>query len=462
MAPGQPWTRGWLKRRLARKLSPPWSPTDRVVSRVPANRAYDDNLLEREPWRGTNREYGISDTELLDVILSERYNVRISLASKALASTVQVPEGLLMPFHRRFHLRHVNCGGVDSVRRNRVYQWFFLPDVKNQTHGTMIKGVDKSSIGGALLRATPTPYSWHNQKVVLKYLPPDHIVSYFAKSRPAVVLFFGSLPSLSVNGPRRESAVYRSTVRKLMRTYMLEAYCKLQGITRETTRWSDITTFEPIEGMENLEFLLEDHRQTYIIEEERQRKLQEEGVQEEWESLLVKRDKEYYHGIDGVYMFIVRVPLNATIIRQIAYEAMSTVLDEHGYVSPQMQRKYTQEREVATMTIKNRTTEPEERVRAARATLDKHSTRAEHSAYTRTRRQLLGWVTRFNAGRLEQLRQTLTNEDRDDAEKTDILLARAEAGIKQYAADYTMLIEENPHHLRQDRPPKKPYNSRKK
>lgn len=312
------------------------------------------------------------------MILAQKYNVRIRPPSVALASTIQVPEALTLPFQRKLHVRQHTLGGVCEPGRDRILRWFYAPGRKNTSHSEAVRGADTTAAAAArLVWNSPRPRSWTlfagGSQLVLKYFPPGHALAAFAKSRPAVVV------SLDPRASTGHGAVYRTTLKKHLRRYLFEAICKVQGITRETAEWSDVRSFEPMSDDENLAFLLEDHRDPELVRAEKELLQESLGVSNERESFLVKRDRNFIHDIDGLYYFCERNSSTKKYVskkdaRRIAYAAVQTSIADFGYVSAEIKAEF----------LKNSDE------------LKKKMSKAVQLAHYRTSRTHWQWVVAFN------------------------------------------------------------------
>ncbi|KAK9241169.1 hypothetical protein V1525DRAFT_211 [Lipomyces kononenkoae] len=321
--------RQWKNNYRIRRNAP--SQPSPLVDRKGVNPAIKSN---RPAWFGSNREYGISDRELLDIYLSQKYKVDVSPASEALQNTIQLPNALAVPFQRKFFIRLLHLGGTFDFYREKSQRQFSIASQKNQTYAAIMRGlyhINNSSI----FQSNKSLYSWTRKHgLLLSYYPPYHHLGAFAKSRPAVLV--------SESNKLKPGSVFRSTHRKKIRRYLFDAFCEVQGITRETLRWSDVTTFEPMAHNANLNFLLQDERNQEIIDDELNRTEQDYGIQDEYESFLTKKDQNYIRGIDGLYVFLSRQGhvFSDDELRNLMREAVKCVIHEYGYVSQEMHDQY--------------------------------------------------------------------------------------------------------------------------
>ncbi|KAK7205092.1 hypothetical protein BZA70DRAFT_267628 [Myxozyma melibiosi] len=349
---------GWVRNRVTRLLVPPQ--TNRKVDRRVRRRR------DARPWEGTHNEYGISDTELLDIILAGRYSMQIEPASRAIDTTIQLPDMLTFPFQRRLYLRQLARGGAIQVGRDRVTRWFYTPYHKNATYSDLLRGVDAAAGISRFMWKIPKLRPWVSDQhpLTMRYIPPGMATAAFAKSRPAVVILMSSRPSAG------QKATYRAVVRKHMRRYLFEALCEVQGITREVAHWSDIKSFEPMSTInDGLSFLLEDHRDPRLIRQEKKEYEDNTGAPDETEQLMVKRSPDYIRDLDGVFVFFEKrgsgknqavPPIGEEAVKAMAYAAVQAVVAEYGYVSKEMHDKYALYRRTKAVSEESANEEKEE------------------------------------------------------------------------------------------------------
>ncbi|KAJ8101392.1 hypothetical protein POJ06DRAFT_95888 [Lipomyces tetrasporus] len=322
--------RQWKYNYRVRRHAPP-SVTSPLIERRGAKPA---TKVNRPVWFGSNKEYGISDRELLDIYLSQKYKVDVSPASQTLRSTIQLPNALTVPFQRKFFIRLLHLGGTHDFYREKTQRQFSIASQKNQTHATIMGGIYHIN-NASIFQSHKALYSWSRKNgLLLSYYPPYHHLGAFAKSRPAALV--------SESNKLKPGSVFRSTHRKKVRRYLFEAFCEVQGISRETLRWSDVTSFEPMAYNENLNFLLEDERNPEIINDELRRNQQDYGIQDEYESFLIKKDDNHIRGIDGLYVFLSREGhvFSDDELRNLMREAVKCVIYEYGYVNKEMHDEY--------------------------------------------------------------------------------------------------------------------------
>ncbi|KAK9367705.1 hypothetical protein V1509DRAFT_625977 [Lipomyces kononenkoae] len=414
--------RQWKNNYRIRRHSPP-QPSP-LVDRKGAHRAIKSN---RPVWCGSNREYGISDRELLDIYLSQKYKVDVSPVSETLQNTIQLPNALTVPFQRKFFVRLLHLGGTFDFYREQSQRQFSIASQKNQTAAAIMRGIYHIS-NSSIFQSNKALYSWTRKHgLLLSYYPPYHHLGAFAKSRPAVLV--------SESNKLKPGSVFRSTHRKKIRRYLFEAFCEVQGITRETLRWSDVTTFEPMAHNENLNFLLQDERHQEIIDDELERSEQDYGVQDEYESFLTKKDLNYIRGIDGLYVFLSRhghvFPDDE--LRDLMREAVKCVIHEYGYVSQEMHDEYKtkckDESELSeTYDIETNTRQQQDSFKGLEFYRD-----SLHKAYSRTSRPCRQWIYKRNKQFLEsELEFDEQGRHYQDPEEWERLYSAAKRSLTDY------------------------------
>ncbi|KAK9478200.1 hypothetical protein V1514DRAFT_85215 [Lipomyces japonicus] len=301
-------TLNWFKRYRMRLVFPLFEQNQLVQRGSPK---------DLPDWVNTNKEYGISDRELLDEIFTRNYKVKIDLPSK-IKTVVQRPDMLTASFQRRFYLRLYNRGLVLDYGGMKILSHCYIASKKNISTPDLLKGVRRESLD--TMKFVPKG-NFTSRYLGLQYYPPYHIASILAKSSPAVIVFgFNKLAR----------ATTRTWLKKKIKNALFMELCDVQGITRETLRWDEISTFEPMDDkMPGLGFLLENQRPTY------DQTLNEFDY--EFESLLTKRNHLHIQGINGLYYFKIHEdmesPLTIEQITKFVKNAVQFVIGQWGYIS---------------------------------------------------------------------------------------------------------------------------------
>ncbi|KAK9461580.1 uncharacterized protein V1516DRAFT_672411 [Lipomyces oligophaga] len=335
----------FIQDRLVRKaLSPPAQDSDPYLRRrlIGPQKPY-----HLEPvWRSSNNEYGISNEELLDYIMSQRLNVRVGPAELCTEMIVQRPKALQIPFLRKAVVRSMMLGGAEFPGTEKLVYGFDIPDKINQSHNYIVRGVDAAA--SLFLYSIPLVTGYPDDlPFELRYIPEGHWAYSLAKSYPALAIVQSSRTSKG-----GQKSIYRSVERKLLRRGFFDEWARLQGISREFGRWGDIISFEPDHPDSSLWNLLQTTRSEQELRHERRDRLEaiwrgndempDEAIDQS-ESFLVKRDRRYFRGIDGIFNFSSRPHVKSTA--ESCYEAgraaVRTVLSAYGYVSLEMQAGLT-------------------------------------------------------------------------------------------------------------------------
>ncbi|KAK9466404.1 hypothetical protein V1512DRAFT_263548 [Lipomyces arxii] len=332
--------------------------------------------LANPVWAATNREYGISDMELLDHILCQKYNVQVEPPSAALETVFQIPDTLAIPFQRKLYVRLHKLGGVFDITRNRTRPFFYVAGQKNIT-SSVLRG-HMTEMAGFAVRRAPKPLLWNDRSLEFVYFPPSHHMAAFGKTRPIVQIVDHLLVSLA----KRD----RFEHHKSIKAALFEEYCKVQGITREIQRWADVS-LNVMDDLDHLSFLLKDDRHPSLIRAEIEA-MEQGGEYDEHESFLVKRSSRHIKGIDGVYMFRPRrhhKPDQAQL-REKMELAVQSVIYEYGYVDPEF---------AASAQVENLTA-------------------AEQVAFARTTSPVKKWVYERNAQFIRAFESTTIHPTNDD------------------------------------------------
>ncbi|KAK9495931.1 hypothetical protein V1508DRAFT_408869 [Lipomyces doorenjongii] len=425
--------------KLVRKLFRQWKNNYSVRRHAPSSltsplvdrRGSDPATKANRPvWVGSNREYGISDRELLDIYLSQKYKVDVSPASEALQNTIQLPNALTVPFQRKFFIRLLHLGGTHDFYREKTQRQFSIASQKNQTYATIMRGIYHIN-NTSIFQSHKSLYSWTKKNgLLLSYYPPYHHLGAFAKSKPAALV--------SESNKLKPGSVFRSKHRKKIRRYLLEAFCEVQNITRETLRWSDVTSFEPMAYNENLNFLLEDERHQEIIDDEIKRNGQDYGVQDEYESFMTKKDQNHIRGIDGLYVFLSRQGhvFSDSELRNLMREAVKCVIYEYGYVSENMQEEYKAKSQIRSISdvydIDSNTRKPQDPFGGLEFYRD-----SLQKAYSRTSRPCRPWIYKRNKQFLESdLEFDENGRHYQDPEEWERLYSAAKRTLTEYQEYY--------------------------
>ncbi|KAK9455308.1 hypothetical protein V1511DRAFT_458953 [Dipodascopsis uninucleata] len=372
-------------------------------------------------------DYGIDDEELLDLYLAQtRYKIDVDLPSQVLDHGVQIPEILKMPFQRQMYLRQKRLAGwVDDVgMAGGTMPDYFIGAQANGLGPMNIKGIDYVVYDNMRRRPAKPLTGWRSELLGLSYYPPFHVLGMFAKSRPAVVV--------TNNQPGKARAVYRTTVRKMIKQCLFDEFCRVQHIEQKWVDSNELSSLQLTEKDEWLGFLRSHHKDPTLLDT-KSNDGNEYPKRSGIEKALFKGNDKFIRGIDGVYIFAVKsdVEYNMKLLRPLIRQAVQAVIMDYGYVTPAMKNRYNKElkqelKRVQTVFENNQQTQPEN--------IACTSTN-QAKAYKKTTRPMMNWVVRANT----EFNMNFADRVKREAIMFDSWARRlpiAKNEIKQYATEY--------------------------